>query len=89
MCESQLYKWLRLGSKSGGLDGGLILKSEETMKSTNGEVLSDQELNSNIVRCVSAVGLLLQLRKHINTDINETFVPENRRILVEKSGNTK
>ena len=66
MCESQLYKWLRLGSKPCGLNGGLILKSEENMKSTNGEVLSDQELNSNIVRCISAVGILLQLRMHIN-----------------------
>jgi len=66
MCESQFYKWLMLGSKLYGLNGGLILKSEENMKSTNGEVLSDQELNSNIVRCISVVGLLLQLRMHIN-----------------------
>ena len=52
--------------------------------STYGAVLSNQELNSSIVRCISAVGILLQLRMHINT---EKMTGLFQRIGVSKSRN--
>ena len=55
MSDCQLYQWLLFGI-------------QQNMNSTYGAVLSNQELNSSIVRCISAVGILLQLRMHINTE---------------------
>ena len=57
----------------------LLFGIQQNMNSTYGA-----ELNSSIVRCISAVGILLQLRKHINT---EKMTGLFQRIGVSKSRN--